>query len=130
MFELSERNQKNEIELNDYLKNATEKINKFQQIAKNSIFAISLILANIAEYPNAYFENSKYLSISEYGEEMFGYKKSYTYKLIKISKFIKIKNIDGDIIPVKDLIDDNNNNLSPKDGFIVKQQALLPDYFV
>lgn len=106
MFELSEKNQKNEIEMSEDLKKVTEKINRFQQIAKNSIYAISLILSDIADKPKEYLENSKYSTISDYAEEIFGYKKSYTYKLIKISKFIKIKSIEGDIISVKDLIND------------------------
>ena len=106
MFEIMEKNIKNEIELNEGLKIATQKINAFQQIAKNSIYAISLILSDIADKPKEYFENSKYATIADYAEEMFAYKKSYTYKLIRIARFIKIKSKDNEIIDVKSLIDD------------------------
>ena len=109
MFELSEKNVKNEIAMSQNLKNATTKINQFQKIAKNSIYAISMILANIAEYPKEYLENSGFNSIAEYAEELFGYKKAYTYKLIKISKFIKIVDKStkhNKIIKISDLIND------------------------
>ena len=109
MFELSEKNVKNEIEMSQELKKATTKINQFQQIAKNSIYAISMILANIAEYPKEYLENSGFSSIAEYAEELFGYKKAYTYKLIKISKFIKIVDKStkhNKTIKISDLIND------------------------
>lgn len=131
MFEIMEKNIKNEIELNEGLKIATQKINAFQQIAKNSIYAISLILADIAEYPGTYFENSKFSTIAEYAEEMFGYKKAYTYKLIKISKFISIKGIDGNDIPVKSFIDDkiedgyNFDIVKDSDGFEFSPSQLL-----
>ena len=106
MFELVEKSLKNEIEMSDYLKNATGKINQFHKIAKNSIYGISLILAHICEYPSAYFENSQFSTIAEYAEIMFGYKKSYTYKLIKIAKFIDIVAVNGEKIIVKDFIED------------------------
>ena len=106
MFELSEKNVKNEIEMSQNLKLATNKINIFQQIAKNSIFAISLILANIAENPKEYLENSNFSTIAEYAETMFNYKKAYTYKLIKISKFIKIINKNKEQINMFELIND------------------------
>ena len=131
MFELSEKSFKNEVTLNDDLKLATQKINSFQQIAKNSIYAISLILSDIAEKPKEYLENSKFSTIAEYAEEMFGYKKSYTYKLIKISTFIKIKNKDGNDIPVKSLIDDKINGdytfetIVDADGFEYSPSQML-----
>ena len=106
MFELVEKNQKNDVTLNDNLKIATQKINIFHKLAKNSIYGISLILAHIAEYPSRYFENSQFSTIAEYAEQVFGYKKSYTYKLIKISKFIDIVAINGEKLSVKDLIED------------------------
>ena len=106
MFEIVEKSLKNEIEMSDYLKNATGKINQFHKIAKNSIYGISLILAHICEYPSAYFENSHFSTIAEYAETMFGYKKSYTYKLIKISKFISIVAVNGEELNVKDFIED------------------------
>ena len=68
MFELAEKNMKNDVALNDELKLATKKINAFQQIAKNSIYAISMILSHICEYPSTYFENSNYSTIAEYSE--------------------------------------------------------------
>ena len=106
MFELSEKNVKNDITMSEGLKKVKKKINAFQQIAKNSIYAISLILSDIADKPKEYFENSKYATIADYAEEMFAYKKSYTYKLIRIARFIKIKSKDNEIIDVKSLIDD------------------------
>ena len=131
MFELSEKNFKNEIAMSENLKNVTSKINAFQQIAKNSIFAISMILANIAEYPASYFENSKYSTIAEYAEEMFGYKKSYTYKLIKISKFIKIKSKSNEIIGVTELLKDEIESdywfdvIEDNDGFAYSPSQML-----
>lgn len=106
MFELTEKNIKNEIEMTEDLRNATTKITQFHKIAKNSIYAISMVLTHIVEYPDKYFENSRFDSISQYAETMFGYKKSYTYKLIKISKFISIKDINGENLSVADLIND------------------------
>ena len=131
MFELSEKSFKNEITMSEDLKNVTSKINSFQQIAKNSIYAISLILSDIAEKPKEYLENSKFTTIAEYAEEMCGYKKSYTYKLIKISTFIKIKNKDGNDIPVKSLIDDKIESdycfdiVKDVDGFEFSPSQLL-----
>ena len=106
MFELVEKSLKKEIEMSDDLKNATTKIEQYHKIAKNSIYGISLILAHICEYPSTYFENSQFSTIAEYAEQVFGYKKSYTYKLIKISKFIDIVAVNGERLNVKDLIDD------------------------
>ena len=106
MFELIEKNQKNDITMAENLKNATYKITEFHKIAKNAILGISLILSDIADKPKEYLENSKYSTIAEYAEEMFGYKKSYTYKLIRISKFISIKSINGETLSVSDLIED------------------------
>lgn len=106
MFEIIEKNSKNEITGNDMLKNATNKINNYHKIAKNAILGISLILSDIAEKPKEYLESSGFNTIADYAEETFGYKKSYTYKLIKISKFVSLIGISGDNIPVKSLIDD------------------------
>ena len=107
MFELMEKNQKDVVVIeNDMLKNATNKINQYHTITKRAILGISMILADIADKPKEYLENSGFNSIAEYAEEIFGYKKAYTYKLIKISKFIAIKDIEGKDIPVKSLIDD------------------------
>ena len=133
MLELMEKNMKNEIsmEMSDNLKNATTKINNFHKIAKNSIYAISMILANIAEYPSTYFENSQFSTIAEYAESVFGYKKSYTYKLIRISKFISIKDINGEILKVSDLINDKIEgdytfeSLADSDGFEFSPSQLL-----
>ena len=133
MLELMEKNMKNEIsmEMSDNLKNATTKINNFHKIAKNSIYAISMILANIAEYPSTYFENSQFNTIAEYAESVFGYKKSYTYKLIRISKFISIKDINGEILKVSDLINDKIEgdytfeSLADSDGFEFSPSQLL-----
>lgn len=132
MFELSE-NSKKEITVidNDMLKNATSKINSFQQIAKNSVYAISMILENIAEYPSKYFENSTYSSIAEYAEELFGYKKAYTYKLIRIARFIKIRSKDNEIIDASNLINDKIEAdywfdvLKDSDGFEFSPSQLL-----
>ena len=107
MLELMETSKKEIATIEDgMLKNATYKINAFHKVAKNAILGISLILADIADKPKEYLENSGFNSIAEYTEEIFGYKKAYTYKLIKISKFIAIKDIEGKDIPVKSLIDD------------------------
>ena len=132
MFEISESSKKEVTVLSEgMLKIATEKIGAFQQIAKNSIYAISMILANIAEYPAKYFENTNYATIAEYAEEMFGYKKSYTYKLIKISKFIKIKSKTNEIIGVSELLKDEIESdywfdiVKDSDGFEFSPSQLL-----
>ena len=107
MLELMESSKKEITLLEEgMLKNATTKINQFHKIAKNAVLGISLILADIAEKPKEYLENSGFNTIADYAETIFGYKKAYTYKLIKISKFIKIKDINGNDIQVKSLIDD------------------------
>ena len=106
MFELSEKNQKNDITMSENLKNATQKINQYHKIAKNAILGVAMVLADIADKPKEYLENSKYSTIADYAEENFGYKKSYTYKLIKISKFLSIKSINGEKLSVSDLIND------------------------
>ena len=128
-----EKNQKKDVEVieNDMLKNATDKINQYHTITKRAILGISMILANIAEYPSTYFENSKYSTIADYAEEMFGYKKSYTYKLIKISKFISIKNINGEKLSVSDLINDklevdySFESIADNDGFEYSPSQML-----
>ena len=133
MFEIMEKNQKDVVVIeNDMLKNATTKINQYHAITKRAIFGISMILENIAEYPSAYFENSGFNSIADYAETMFGYKKSYTYKLIKISKFISIKDIKGEnVIPVKSLINNEINTdyifdvVKDEDGFEFSPSQLL-----
>ena len=132
MFELQESSKKEVTVLGEgMLKIATEKIGAFQQIAKNSIYAISMILANIAEYPATYFENTSYATIADYAEEMFGYKKSYTYKLIKISKFIKIKSKTNEIIGVDKLLKDEIESdywfdiIKDSDGFEFSPSQLL-----
>ena len=132
MFEIAESSKKEVTVLGEgMLKIATEKIDAFQQIAKNSIYAISMILANIAEYPASYFENTNYATIAEYAEEMFGYKKSYTYKLIKISKFIKIKSKTNEVIGVAELLKDEIESdywfdiVKDSDGFEFSPSQLL-----
>ena len=116
MFEITEKNQKTALQnMNEDLKIVTEKINYFQNIAKNSIFAIALILADIAEKPKEYFSGSNFNSIAEYGEEVFGYKKAYTYKLIKVAKFISIKDINGNELDVNYLIDETKRLELEKD---------------
>ena len=132
MFELMEKNQKDVVVIeNDMLKNATNKINQYHTITKRAILGISMILANIAEYPSTYFENSKYSSIADYAEERFGYKKSYTYKLIKISKFISIKSINGEKLSVSDLINDklevdySFESIADNDGFEYSPSQML-----
>lgn len=131
MFELTEKNMKNEIEMSDNLRNATTKINIYHKIAKNSIYAISMILAHIAEYPSKYLENSQFSTIAEYAELMFSYKKSYTYKLIKISKFIDIVAVNGEKLKVEDLIEDkiegdyNFDVVCDSDGFEYSPSQML-----
>lgn len=138
MFELLEKNSKEETSTemsyysgNDNLKNATEKITKYHEITKNAILGISMILSNICEYPAKYFENSKFNTIAEYAEEAFGYKKSYTYKLIRIAKFISIKDKNGEAIDVSYLIDDKIEDdyyfdvVKDSDGFEYTPSQLL-----
>ena len=110
MFELME-NSKKEITVieEEMLKNATTKINQFHKIAKNAILGISMVLSDICSKPKEYLGNSQFTTIAEYAEEMFGYKKAYTYKLIKISKFISIKSINGETLSISDLIADKIN---------------------
>ena len=130
MFEI-EKNQKNMPEMNGYLLSVTQKINIYHQIAKNSILGISLILAHIAEYPKVYFENSGFSTIAEYAESMFSYKKAYTYKLIKIAKFISIKSIEGNDISIKDFIEDKITvdykfkTIEDSDGFEYSTSQML-----
>ena len=110
MLELMESSKKEITTINEgMLKNATEKINEYHKIAKNAILGISMVLADIADKPKEYLENSGFNTIADYAETMFGYKKSYTYKLIKISKFISIKSINGETLTVADLISDKIN---------------------
>ena len=108
MLELSELSEKKEgiILQEGILKNATEKIIQYHRITKNAILGISMILADICSKPKEYFETSRFSTIAEYAEEMFGYKKAYTYKLIKISKFVSIKSINGEKLSISDLIND------------------------
>lgn len=132
MFELSE-NTKKEITVIEegMLKNATTKITQFHKIAKNAILGISLILSDIADKPKEYLENSGFNTIAEYTERIFGYKKSYTYKLIKISKFISIKDINGESVSVSDLINDKINTdycfntIADNDGFEYSPSQML-----
>ena len=132
MLELMESSKKEITVMGEgMLKNATTKINQFHKIAKNAILGISMVLSDIAEKPKEYLENSGYNTIAEYTEEMFGYKKAYTYKLIRISKFIKIKDINGETLTVSDLIEDKINvdysfeSISDSDGFEFSPSQLL-----
>ena len=131
MFEIIESNKKDVVIENDMLRNATRKINQYNMIAKNSILAISLILSDITDKPKEYFENSKYSTIAEYAEEVFGYKKAYTYKLIKISKFISIKDRNGEKLGIQDLISDKIEDdyyidvLKDNDGFEYSPSQML-----
>ena len=133
MFELSESTKKGIIVLEEgMLKIATEKIDSFQQIAKNSIYAISMILSDIAEKPKEYLEGSNFSTIADYAEEMFGYKKAYTYKLIKIAKFIAIKDkTTFEIIGVDKLLKDEIESdyyfdiVKDMDGFEFSPSQLL-----
>lgn len=119
MFELTEKNVKNLPEMNNELLNVTNKINQYHQNAKNSILAISLILAEIAEKPNNYLFGSGFTKIADYAEEIFGYKKAYTYKLIKISKFINITEKTGKKLDVDYLLNDSMmQRLIDNDNFI------------
>ena len=131
MFELIESSKK-EITINEgMLKNATTKINQFHKIAKNAILGISMVLADIADKPKEYLENSGFNTIADYAETMFGYKKAYTYKLIRISKFIKIKDINGEALTVSDLINDKINSdycfetITDIDGFEYSPSQML-----
>ena len=110
MFELMEKNNKDEIAMSEgMLKNATEKIIQYHKITKNAILGISMVLADICSKPKEYFENSQFSTIAEYAEETFGYKKAYTYKLIKIARFVSIKSINGETLAIADLINDKIN---------------------
>ena len=132
MLELMETSKKELSTMGDgMLRSATTKIDQFHKIAKNAILGISLILTDIADKPKEYLENSGFNTIAEYAEEMFGYKKSYTYKLIRISKFIKIKDINGENLTVSDLINDKINidydfeSIADNDGFEYSPSQLL-----
>ena len=131
MFEIIEKNQKDIPDMSDTLKNATTKICNFHKIAKNAILGISLILTEIAEKPKEYLESSGFNTIAEYAAECFGYKKSYTYKLIKISKFISLIDINGDKLSVSDLINDKINTdycidvIKDSDGFEYSPSQML-----
>ena len=132
MLELMESSKKEAIVFeNDMLKNATTKIDQFHKIAKNAILGISMVLADIADKPKEYLESSGFNTIAEYAEKMFGYKKAYTYKLIKISKFISIKSINGEVLNVPDLINDKINVdysfdvIKDSDGFEYSPSQML-----
>ena len=110
MLELMESSKKEITVIEEgILKNATTKIGQFHKIAKNAILGISMVLSDIAEKPKEYLESSGFNTIAEYTETMFGYKKAYTYKLIRIAKFISIKSINGETLSVSDLISDKIN---------------------
>lgn len=132
MFELTESTKKEITVIEEgMLKNATTKITQFHKIAKNAILGISMVLSDIADKPKEYLENSGFNTIAEYTESVFGYKKAYTYKLIRISKFISIKDIDGNDIPVKSLIEDKINTdytfetIADGDGFEYSPSQML-----
>ena len=132
MFELTENSIKEITKIDEgMLKNATTKITQFHKIAKNAILGISMVLADIAEKPKEYLENSGFNSIADYTEQMFGYKKAYTYKLIKIAKFIKIKDINGEVLSVSNLIEDkiegdySFETIADSDGFEFSPSQLL-----
>ena len=132
MLELMETSKKEITTINEgMLKNATTKINQFHKIAKNAILGISMVLSDIAEKPKEYLENTGFNTIAEYTEEMFGYKKAYTYKLIKIAKFISIKSINGETLAVSDLISDKINvdytfeTIKDGDGFEFSPSQML-----
>ena len=132
MFELME-NSKKEINVIEegMLKNATTKITQFHKIAKNAILGISMVLADIAEKPKEYLESSGFNTIAEYTENIFGYKKAYTYKLIRISKFISIKDINGEALSISDFINDKIESdycfdvIKDADGFEFSPSQLL-----
>ena len=110
MFEITENTKKEATVLSEgMLKNATTKIIQYHKITKNAILGISMVLADIADKPKEYLESSGFNTIAEYTESMFGYKKAYTYKLIKIARFISIKSINGEKLSISDLIEDKIN---------------------
>ena len=131
MFEIMEKNVKNEIAMTDNLKNATTKITQFHKIAKNAILGISMVLADIADKPKEYLENSGFSTIADYAETMFGYKKSYTYKLSRRAKCMSIKSINGEKLSVSDLINDklevdySFESISDNDGFEYSPSQML-----
>ena len=132
MLELMESSKKEAILFGEgMLKNATTKIDQFHKIAKNAILGISMVLADIADKPKEYLESSNFSTIADYAEEMFGYKKAYTYKLIKISKFISIKSINGETLSVSDLINDKLEvdytfeSIADADGFEYSPSQML-----
>ena len=132
MMEIMESSKKEITVMNEgMLKNATTKITQFHKIAKNAILGISMVLSDIAEKPKEYLENSGFNSIADYTENMFGYKKAYTYKLIRIAKFISIKDINGEVLSVSDLINDKINtdysfeSIADGDGFEYSPSQML-----
>jgi len=132
MLELMEKSKKESIAIGEgILLNATNKIMQFNRIAKNAVLGVSLILADIAEKPKEYLEGSGFSSIAEYTEAVFGYKKAYTYKLIKIAKFVSLIDINGEPIGVSHLINDTIegdytfNVLKDSDGFEYSPSQLL-----
>ena len=132
MLELMESSKKEITTIDEgMLKNATTKITQFHKIAKNAILGISMILADIADKPKEYLENTGFNTIAEYTEEVFGYKKSYTYKLIRIAKFISIKSITGETLSVADLINDKLevdytfDTIADADGFEYSPSQML-----
>ena len=132
MLELMESSKKEITVIEEgMLKNATTKITQFHKIAKNAILGISMVLADIADKPKEYLESSGFNSIAEYTESVFGYKKAYTYKLIRIAKFISIKDINGEALTVSDLINDKINTdytfetIADSDGFEYSPSQML-----
>ena len=132
MFELTESTKKEITTIeNGMLKSATQKITQFHKIAKNAILGISMVLSDIADKPKEYLESSGFNTIAEYTEAVFGYKKAYTYKLIKISKFIKIKDINCEKLTVSDLIEDKIEGdytfttIADADGFEYSPSQML-----
>lgn len=132
MLELMETSKKEITTIGDgMLKNATSKINAYHKISKNAVLGISMILSDIADKPKEYLENSGFNTIAEYTETIFGYKKAYTYKLIKIAKFISIKGINGENLSVSDLIDDKIEGdytfetIADNDGFEYSPSQIL-----
>lgn len=132
MLELMESSKKEITTIGEgMLKNATTKITQFHKIAKNAILGISMVLADIADKPKEYLESSGFNTIAEYTEGVFGYKKAYTYKLIKIAKFISIKDINGETLKISDLINDKINvdytfeTIADSDGFEYSPSQML-----
>ena len=132
MLELMESSKKEITTINEgMLKNATTKINEYHKIAKNAILGISMVLSDIADKPKEYLENTGFNTIAEYTESVFGYKKAYTYKLIRISKFISIKSINGETLSVSDLINDKLEvdytfeTIADNDGFEYSPSQML-----